>query len=409
MRGGFIISGLAHVALIVLAIWGLPRTEDDAEEIEFSEVSLISVAEFDAMQSAAPAFEEVEFEQIVQPEIAFTPAMAPEAEALPTDATQDLVEAPSEQDSDPDVTAIRQRVVEPDVALDVEAPVVQENTDTAFLQPEAVPNVAVPRTGAVEISRPPAPRQALNIDTTEAPRPPEEAEPDVIEEPEVVPDEQAEEVEEVVEPDEPTAPVETTTEDTLEDENATPPVRPQQRPDNIQQLAALAEAQRLVEEQEARLAQEAVEAAAAAQQEPEQQQTDDIAALIGQASEEQPGQGEETNVPQDLPLGAEISLSERESLRLAVQSCWSPPIGIQGAGNLQVTLAIELKIDGSLATVPELISPRGSTDPGVELAFEAARRALIQCGKRGFNLPADKFGRWQKMEVTFDPGGMVGW
>ncbi|NNK78019.1 MAG: energy transducer TonB, partial [Litoreibacter sp.] len=39
-------------------------------------------------------------------------------------------------------------------------------------------------------------------------------------------------------------------------------------------------------------------------------------------------------------------------------------------------------------------------------AYEAARRALIRCGARGYNLPVDKFAQWQDVEITFNPERM---
>ena len=435
MKGGIFISGLAHTALILLAIWGLPRTEQEDEVVEFSQVEIISVAAFDAIRSAAPAFEEIVVDDIAQPEIAFNPAAAPAEEALPTDATQDLVEAPSEQDEAADLSDIATRVVEPDVAVDVEAPVAQEDTETAFLQPEASPQVETPRTGAVNISRPPAPRQPPQIDTSEAPLPPEEVEPEEVPE-EVAPEEVSEPVEETpVEPEEPE----------VVEEPAEPVLRPQRRPDNIADLVtaaneaataeaeaeAQAEARRIVEEEEERLRKQREEEQArlASQQvetpepEPEPQpdtsqedaEAERIAAALNDAlnSDEPvsntPSEAETTTVPQNLPVGAQLSLSEREGLRLAVEGCWSPPSGVQGAENLQVTVAIELGQDGKIVRAPERISPTNSSAPGVDQAFEAAVRALIMCGKRGFSLPADKFAQWQYMEITFDPSGMVGW
>ena len=186
MKGGIFISGLAHFAFIVLAIWGLPQIEDEEDEVLFSQVNIISVAEFDAIRSAAPAVEEIVVDDIAQPEIAFNPASAPAEEALPEDAEQDFVEAPSEQDADPDLTALTTQAPEPEVAVDIEAPVAQENTETAILQPEAAPQIQTPRTGAVNISRPPAPRQPPQIDTSEAPLPPEEV-PEETEPPEETP------------------------------------------------------------------------------------------------------------------------------------------------------------------------------------------------------------------------------
>ncbi|MGR3684765.1 MAG: energy transducer TonB, partial [Paracoccaceae bacterium] len=36
-------------------------------------------------------------------------------------------------------------------------------------------------------------------------------------------------------------------------------------------------------------------------------------------------------------------------------------------------------------------------------AFEAAKRAIIRCGSRGYDLPQEKYSQWQDIEMTFDP------
>ena len=37
---------------------------------------------------------------------------------------------------------------------------------------------------------------------------------------------------------------------------------------------------------------------------------------------------------------------------------------------------------------------------------EAARRAIIRCGARGFELPPEKYEQWRDIEMTFDPERM---
>ena len=39
-------------------------------------------------------------------------------------------------------------------------------------------------------------------------------------------------------------------------------------------------------------------------------------------------------------------------------------------------------------------------------AFEAARRAIIRCGSNGYDLPREKYGQWQNIEMTFNPEKM---
>lgn len=48
----------------------------------------------------------------------------------------------------------------------------------------------------------------------------------------------------------------------------------------------------------------------------------------------------------------------------------------------------------------------GGSEAAARQAFEAARRAIIRCGARGFDLPAEKYGQWQEIEMTFNPERM---
>ena len=44
------------------------------------------------------------------------------------------------------------------------------------------------------------------------------------------------------------------------------------------------------------------------------------------------------------------------------------------------------------------------TDAG--RAFEAARRAIIRCGNKGFQLPIEKFDKWREVEATVSAEGI---
>ena len=53
-----------------------------------------------------------------------------------------------------------------------------------------------------------------------------------------------------------------------------------------------------------------------------------------------------------------------------------------------------------------LVSSTGGSDASTRQAFEAARRAIIRCGTRGFPLPVEKYDSWRDIEMTFNPEGM---
>jgi hypothetical protein len=43
---------------------------------------------------------------------------------------------------------------------------------------------------------------------------------------------------------------------------------------------------------------------------------------------------------------------------------------------------------------------------GNRAADESARRAILICGQRGYNLPAEKYDAWRDVVVNFDPSEM---
>jgi hypothetical protein len=55
-----------------------------------------------------------------------------------------------------------------------------------------------------------------------------------------------------------------------------------------------------------------------------------------------------------------------------------------------------------------MIEPAAAPDGRYEAAYRAARSALIRCGPYS-DLPRDKYAQWRRVEVVFNPEGMVSW
>jgi hypothetical protein len=95
------------------------------------------------------------------------------------------------------------------------------------------------------------------------------------------------------------------------------------------------------------------------------------------------------------------------ALRVAVSSCWN--VGSLSTEALQttVTVAVSMLQDGKpdIATI-RMIGSQGGSAAAAKQAFEAARRAIIRCGARGYSLPAEKYAQWQDIEMTFNPESM---
>jgi hypothetical protein len=55
-----------------------------------------------------------------------------------------------------------------------------------------------------------------------------------------------------------------------------------------------------------------------------------------------------------------------------------------------------------------LLAPVPAPDARYQRAFEAGRRALLRCAPYA-ELPADKYAQWRRLEIVFNPEGMVSW
>lgn len=278
------------------------------------------------------------------------------------------------QSTDPDPS--------PDVASapKIEAPKPSEEAAPEIAQPE---EQAPATEEEVAILQPvPEPVPAPRIDTQSAPKPDVNATEAQTPQEEAAPDETATET---AEPTEAQAPKEAATEIVTEAEKPsefapTTSNVPRSRPRDLAERVAKAN----VPEPE-------VEPAA------QDNTADEIAAALAEAQAE-------NNKPA-VPQGPPLTGGEREGLVLAVQQCWNVPIGLQNADDLAVVIAIELTQDGKLKGNPELIEPAGTPTGNIRQAFEAGRRALIRCAP--YDLPAEKYEQWRQIEVVFNPKEMV--
>jgi hypothetical protein len=133
--------------------------------------------------------------------------------------------------------------------------------------------------------------------------------------------------------------------------------------------------------------------------EPEDNVADAVAGAVTEAME--------TAATPAAPSGPPLSAGEKEALRVAVSSCWN--VGSLSSDALRTTVVVSVAMaqDGKPVTSSiRMASFSGGSDAAARQAFEAARRAIIRCGARGYDLPADKYGQWQNIEMTFNPERM---
>jgi hypothetical protein len=116
--------------------------------------------------------------------------------------------------------------------------------------------------------------------------------------------------------------------------------------------------------------------------------------------------GQATETP-SAPSGPPLTSGEKDALRVAVQQCWNVGSLSSVALETTVVVAVSLSQDGKPVTSSiRQIGSEGGTATSVKQAFETARRAIIRCGARGFQLPGDKYEQWKDIEMTFNPERM---
>jgi len=124
---------------------------------------------------------------------------------------------------------------------------------------------------------------------------------------------------------------------------------------------------------------------------------DAVAAAVAEANETQPS----------APTGPPLTGGEREAFRVAVGSCWNVGSLSTAALATTVVLGVDMTEDGRPDSGSiRMISFSGGDQASAQQAFEAARRAVIRCGARGYPLPVEKYAQWREIEMTFNPEGM---
>ncbi len=135
----------------------------------------------------------------------------------------------------------------------------------------------------------------------------------------------------------------------------------------------------------------------------DQAAADAIAAALAEATD---APATDTGAGQNLPEGPPMSGSEVEGLRIAINKCWNVGQLSSEAMRTVVTLRVEMSEAGKPTSV-EMTSYEGGSDASAQKAFEAGKRAVMRCaGANGYDLPADKYGQWNVLNLIFDPAGM---
>ncbi len=364
MDTGTKISAFAHVGLIGWALFG-GTFRSEPLPMAVQEVSVVTAEQFAAMTAQREA-----------PEVSTTPS-----ELQPP-------EAPVEEVSAPEPVPEEQPDPEPAPAVEPEPETVPEPLETPP-EPEVVeepPVLEQPDTEIAALPVPPGPEAEPSPADKVAPEPiappPPEAKPDDIETPPVSLDEGAEIQQEQQDQ---TAPDEAQPEIVTEAERGDDPApktspRPRVRPSRPSPPAEpeVAEAPEPEAEEPAQTDQAAI--------------NDALTEALQEAA---------------APSGPPLTSGEKDAMRLAVSKCWNVGSLSTDALNVVVVVGFSLTPDGKVkGGTLQLIDSSGGSSGAAKQAYEAARRAILRCGAKGYDLPADKYAQWKDIEITFNPERM---
>ena len=102
-----------------------------------------------------------------------------------------------------------------------------------------------------------------------------------------------------------------------------------------------------------------------------------------------------------------MSQSEIEGLHLAINKCWNTGTMSTDALNTTIQIRVEMGEDGKPDYQSiKMTSFSGGSEAAAQIAFQVARKAVVLCGQKGYDLDPEKYGQWNVLNMTFDPNGM---
>ena len=409
---GVKISGTAHAILIGIAIFGAPIFSADEENpIQISEVSLISLQEFELltkentpifqtepepeMQEPKPVPEVKELEaelqepepepEVKEPEAELQePEPEPEVqEPEPEPEVQEPEQEPELQEPEPEPEV---QEPEPEVKEPEPEPEVQEIISDSETDPVA-PITDQDNLGELtpEFNENAAPKAAEIISDISNEAPEEPADMNSIQDTSFENVSGADEDKSEIEVTENTPAEETTTQivtEAEEQESDLVPSRtskPKNRPKNLKIVKEIKTKPKLKPK-------EVVEA-----------KKDATAESILESLKEK-------NEPEPF---LDLTPAQKESvgniIRNKMRLCWNPPVGVENGLTNVMILGLKFDIDGKLVESPVNLTPDSGV--GSLQAFEAARRAVIRCSPYN-ELDPEIYEGWKELNLKFNPKNM---
>jgi TolA protein len=98
-----------------------------------------------------------------------------------------------------------------------------------------------------------------------------------------------------------------------------------------------------------------------------------------------------------------VTSSEIDAVRRQIERCWNLPEGAKEAGNLVVSIRVEMNADGTPRSAVIQDAGQMQANPHFQATADSARRAVLNPRCHPFRLPADKFEHWRFMTLIFNP------
>lgn len=386
MSTGTFLSAVAHGGLIAWVVFGNPFARD-LEPVEITSVSVISEAEFQALTkpTAPPAPVEAPTPVIVPP---VDPLPMPEPEPAPV-APEPAPNPRPEPTPEPIPGPLPQPAPEPTPAPLPDPVILPEPAPAPEPEPETEPETVVLPDPAPQVVPAPEP-QPLAVATATRPR----ARPaDLIAPVEVAPT-----------PD-------TQVADQTQEAVAETPDAPQTAQAEPQEATAPQEAATEVVTEADQLAARLAQASLRPKTRPVRPTTPEVntdtaasieAALAGLGQEETPPAP--ASPPASPPAApGPLTAADLSGFRLEPR-CWNRGTLSTLAMQTTVVIGLEFQRDGRpIANTLRLVEHDGPDDIVALQAYEAARRAILECGQDGFGLPEEKYDQWRRLELAFKP------
>ena len=378
---GVKISGTAHAILISIAIFGAPIFSSDEENpIQISEVSLISLEEFELLtKENMPVFQSEPEPEVQEPELepeVQEPEPEPEVQEPEPEPEPELEVQEPEPEPEPELE-VQEPEPEPEVQeiinesdSDLIAPIADED-NLGELTPEFNENAAPKAAEIISDVSNEAPEEPANIGALE----------DTSFEKVNGADEEKLEIElnENTPAEESTTQIVTEAEEQKSDLVPSRTSKPKSRPKNLKTTKEIAIKPKLKPK-------EVVEA-----------EKDTTAESILESLKEK-------KEPEPF---LNLTPAQKESvgniIRNKMRLCWNPPVGVENGLTNVMILGLKFDIDGKLVESPVNLTPNSGV--GSLQAFEAARRAVIRCSPYN-ELDPEIYDGWKELNLKFNPKNM---